>query len=472
MEQRRDDSTVRGSEDVGHVSVSRRRVVQGAAALGAGAFGMGAATRRRTASARQGSEFTREASITSWGFGVQETNPLAFARVDAFEAAFPNIQLEVVEQNSDEKMLTAIASDSMPDLLWLDRFATTSWASRGVLLPLTDFIERDEYATSRFYESALNEASYDGQIYGIPGGMDVQALYVNTDALAEIGVDPASIDTANWDQLSDIGTQLLVQNGDVVERWGFDHRMQGGFLHLWAGVNGGVFITEDGTEVTYDDPKIVEALDWGVRTYDAQGGFPLYEAVSGGWGPDEQVARGQVGMSMYQSWLLGVIARVNPAANFSVLPVKMRTGEGNLSIAGGRAWFIPADAPDPEAAWEFIKFMHSDETWLTGANAVKAARQAEGAPYVPSLTGSTTADQAQIDQVYEAVDPKFDQAVQLFPQLLQVSQPRSVYISPVGNTIDTILTEDGVKPALRGERSAEESLQVADQAAQDEIEFQ
>jgi len=116
--------------------------------------------------------------------------------------------------------------------------------------------------------------------------------------------------------------------------------------------------------------------------------------------------------------------------------------------------------------------MHSDETWLTGANAVKAARQAEGAPYVPSLTGSTTADQAQIDQVYEAVDPKFDQAVQLFPQLLQVSQPRSVYVSPVGNTIDTILTEDGVKPALRGERSAEESLQVADQAAQDEIEFQ
>ncbi len=454
-------------------TVTRRHLMRGAVALGgATALTSAGAVRPLIGRARQESGFTREASIVSWGFGVQETNPLAFARVDAFKAAFPNIQLEVVEQNSDEKMLTAIASDSLPDLLWLDRFATTSWASRGVLMPLTEFIERDGYDTSRFYESALNEASYDGQIYGIPGGMDVQALYANTDALAEIGVDPATIDTANWDQLSDVGSQLLKKNGDTVERWGFDHRMQGGFIHLWGGVNGGVFINEDGTEVTYDDPKIVEALDWGVRAYDAQGGFQSYEAVSGAWGPDEQVARGQVGMSMYQSWLLGVIARVNPAVNFTVLPIKMRSGEGNLSIAGGRAWFIPADAKDPEAAWEFIKFMHSDETWLVGANAVKAARQAEGAPYVPSLTGSTTADQAQIDQVYEEVDPKFDQAVQLFPQLLQASRPRSVYISPVGNTIDTILTDDGVKPALRKEKSAEEALQTADQAAQDEIDFQ
>ena len=471
MDQERTDVTAQETVSEEGTGISRRRLVQGAA-IGGAALGGAATMRPRRSAARQGSEFTREASITSWGFGVQETNPLAFSRVNAFKAAFPNIQLEVVEQNSDEKMLTAIASNSMPDLLWLDRFATTSWASRGVLLPLTDFIERDGYDTGRFYESALTEASYDGQVYGIPGGMDVQALYANTDALAEIGVDPASIDTANWDQLSDLGSQLLKQSGDVVERWGFDHRMQGGFIHLWGGVNGGVFINEDGTEVSFDDPKIVEALDWGVRTYDAQGGFQLYEAVSGGWGPDEQVARGQVGMSMYQSWLLGVIARVNPAVNFTVLPIKMRSGEGNFSIAGGRAWYIPAEAKDPEAAWEFIKFMHSDETWLVGANAVKEVRQGEGAPYVPSLTGSTTADQAQIDQVYEAVDPKFDQAVQLFPQLLEVSRPRSVYVSPVGNTIDTILNDDGVKPALRKERSAEESLQLADQAAQDEIDFQ
>ena len=454
-------------------SLSRRRLLQGGAALGGGALASALVGPGRgfvPGARAQESGFTGEASITSWGYGVQETNPLAFARVNAFKEAFPNIQLEVVEELTDEKLLTGVASGNVPDLLWLDRFTTASWASRGVLLSLDEFVERDGYDTSKHYQAALDESTYEGQLYGIPGGMDVQVLYVNLDALAEIGVDPATIDTADWDQLADLGAKLVKRNGDVVERWGFDHKIQGGFIHLWAGANGGDFISDDGSEVTFDDPKVVEALDWGVRAYDAQGGFQSYEAVSSTWAGDEQFARGQVAMTMYQSWMLsGVLTRINADLNFQVLPVKQRTGDGNFSIAGGRSWYIPAKAKNPDAAWEFIKFMHTDETWLIGANAVKAARQEAGQAYTPSLTGSKTADQAQIDQVYEAIAPKFDEAIALYPQLLEQSRPRDIYTSPVGNAIDQVLDAEGTKPALRKEKSAEQALQTADQAAQDEV---
>jgi multiple sugar transport system substrate-binding protein len=453
--------------------VPRRGVLKLGGGLAAAATGFAGGTwLRRGVSAQDPSAFTRETKITSWGFGVQETNPLAFARVDAFRQAYPTIELEVVEERTDEKLLAAVASDSVPDLVWQSRFATASWASRDVFLPLDDFIARDGFDTSRFYEAAMQEITYDGKIYGIPGGMDVQILYVNLDHLAEAGVDPASIDTANWEQLTDLGSQLLKQNGDVVERWGFDHKMQGGFFHLWSGANGGALINEDGSEVTFDDPKAVEALDWGVRTYDAQGGFQSYEAVASSWAGDEQFAQGQVAMTMYQSWMLtGVLARVNPALNFRILPVKQRSGEGFYSVAGGNAWFIPAKAKDPEAAWEFIKFMHTDETWLIGANAVKQARQEAGVAYMPSLTASKTADQAQLDQVYEPVDPKFDEAVRLYLDLLPQSRPNEFYISPVGQTLEDTLTQEGILPGLRKEKSAEEALKSADEAAQDEIDF-
>lgn len=456
------------------IRLTRRGFVGGAAAgVAVAGFAGGTFLRHgRAATAQDPAAFTREAKLTWWGFDVQETNPLAAARVEAFRAAYPTIELEIVPERTDEKLLTAVASDSVPDLVWQGRFATASWASRDVFMPLDDFIARDGFDTSRFYEAAMQEVTYEGKIYGIPGGMDVQILYVNLDHLAEAGVDPAAIDTANWDQLTALGSQLLKRNGDVVERWGFDHKMQGGFIHTWAGANGGDFINDDGSEVTFDDPKIVETLDWGVRAYEAQGGFQTYEAVASSWAGDEQFAQGQVAMTMYQSWMLtGILARVNPALNFRVLPVRRRDGDGVFSIAGGGGWFILAGAQDPEAAWEFIKFMHSDETWLIGANAVKQARQEAGTAYMPSLTGSKTADQAQIDQVYESVDPKFDEAVQLYVEVLQQSRPNEFYVSPVGQTLDIRLDQDGVKPGLRQEKSPQEALEQADQTAQDEIDF-
>ena len=58
------------------------------------------------------------------------------------------------------------------------------------------------------------------------GFIDVRGLYVNLDALAEVGQDPAALDTSNWDQLSQLGAQLVKKDGDKVNRWGFDTKIQ------------------------------------------------------------------------------------------------------------------------------------------------------------------------------------------------------------------------------------------------------
>ena len=453
-------------------AVSRRRLLQGSVAAGGALAFAGPGRGPWFVGRAKAQGFTGEASITAWGMNVQESDQLVFARVEAFKQAFPNIQIEFVPEAADEKIVTANASDSMPDIVVKDRFSTTSWASREVWRPIDDLVQRDGFDTGRFVESALTEATYDGKLHGIPSSMDVQMLYVNLDALAEAQIDPNTLDTGNWDQLLDAGTKLLKKSGDRVDRWGFDPKIQDGFIYLWAGANGADLINDDGTEVTFDDPKAVEALDWGTRVFDAQGGFPTYEAVKGTWSGDEQFARGQVAMTVYQSWMLtGVMTRVPPAFNFKVVPVKPRGGDGIVSIAGGNAFYIPSQAKNPDAAWEFIKFMVADETWLIGANARKAQRKAEGVAYVPSLTGSKTADQAQIDQVYEPLPGPFDDGVRLLPEILANSRPREVYVSPAGALVDQRLDQSGVKPALRKDMSAEDALKQADQDAQTELDL-
>ena len=413
--------------------------------------------------------------LTEWGFGIQETNPLARSRVLAFQEAYPNVELEIVDSYDEQKLLTAAASNTLPDLLWLSRFETATWAARGILQPLTDFIARDSYDTSVFYPWAIEEATWEGEIYGIPGSSDVRALYVNLDHLAEIGVDVESLDTSDWDALSDLGAQLVKTSGDQVERWGFDHKLQSNFIWLWGRGNGGHFMNEDGTEATFNDPPNVEALQWGVDASNAQGGHTKYEALATTFQGDEQFARGLVSMTLYEQWMLsGMIAVVAPDMNFRLLPIRERGSgpEGKMvSFSGGNGWYITKDAKNPDAAWEFIKFLHSDETWRLGAEAVKAYRQENNQPYFPSLTGKPSADQMQVEELYEPVGPAFDAAVELIPQLVEVSERVEIGKSPVGGQLNDIMLNDGVEPALRGSASPQEALDTADQNAQDAIDM-
>jgi ABC-type glycerol-3-phosphate transport system substrate-binding protein len=167
--------------------------------------------------------------------------------------------------------------------------------------------------------------------------------------------------------------------------------------------------------------------------------------------------------------MLGIIGRTVPELNFAVLPIRQRGGDAMISFTGGPAWSIPTNAKDPEAAWEFIKFMNADETWLQGANADKASREEQGQFYIPSLTGNRHVDQLLIDEVYEPIDPKFDDAVRLFPELLAQSANRPVSKSPVGGQLQDILVQEGVLPALRGEMDAQQALTQADASAQNAI---
>ncbi|MGN6030350.1 MAG: ABC transporter substrate-binding protein [Thermomicrobiales bacterium] len=456
------------------VRLDRRALLAHSVIAGAASATFAAPVVLRAAAAQDSTPAAKvSGDLVEWGFGTAETNPLARSRVEAFQKAYPDVKLQVVESFDEQKLLTAAASDTVPDVIWLSRFETATWAARGVLQPLTPFIERDGYDTSNFYEAAIEESTWDGQLYGIPGGMDVRALFFNLDQLKEAGIDSASIDTSDWDALSEMGAKLVQKDGDVLKRWGFDHKYQAKNFWLWGNGNGGHFMNDDATEATFNDGKNVEALDWGVKAYDAQGGYQAYQGLSTTWQGDEQFPRGQVAITLYEQWMMGgPIATVAPDMNFTVLPVRER-GSGPdgpmVSFTGGNSWYIPKGAKNPDAAWEFIKFLHSDATWKLGAEATKAYRDQQGKPYLPALTGSRTADQLQIDELYEPIAGPFDAAVKLFPQILEQSRNREIGKSPVAGQLEDIMADSGVSPALSGNASAQDALDQANSDAQDAI---
>lgn len=451
-------------------TLSRRRV---AGTLLAGAMASSIYSAPAVLAARQSGSASGD--LTEWGFGVQDTNPLAKARVTAFQEAYPDVNLSIVESFDEQKLLTAAASDTLPDVIWLSRFETATWAARGVLRPLIEYIERDRYDTSAFYEQAIDEVTFEDEIYGIPGGSDVRALFVNLDMLEQAGVSADDLDTSDWDALADIAGKLLVKDGNTIKTWGFDHKAQADNFGLWGMGNGGSFINDDATEATFNDEKNVEALDWAFRAYDNQGGLTDYRSVSSSWQGDEQFARGQVAMTLYEQWMLsGPVATVAPDFNLKVLPVRMKGSGADgdiISYSGGNAWYITSGAKNPDAAWEFIAFMHSDETWKIGADAVKEARISQDRPYFPSFTSRISADTYQREELYESVGPAFDEALEVFAQIAEVSRNREISKSPVAGQLEDILRQEGVEPALAGSASAQDALDQANDSAQDAIDM-
>ena len=464
------DATTRHGT-LGNRRMDRRRLLSGAGAAGVGLAISLKFNSRASAQSTPVSDLA--ASLSEWGFNATETNPLAFARLQAFQAAYPGVTLEISPESDVQRILTAAVSDTLPDMLWLGREILNSYVSRGqVLRPLDDLVERDGYDMSRFYPSAVKEATADGKLYGIPGGMDVVAMWANTDALAEAGItDPSQLNTADWDQMTSIGTQLTRKNGDAIDRWGFDSKMQDGQFYTWALANGAQLLGgDDGLQPSFNSAEVADLLTRAKASYDSQGGYQSYEAIRSTWQNDEQFARGQVALTAYQNWLGNINATTTPNLNFTVLPIRPSNDpSGIAAVAGGAAWCITANSKNVDAAWEFIKFMHSDETWMIGARAVRAARDAAGAPYLPSLTGVPAVDQRQIDEIYTPIAPQFDNTVQLFPQILAASTTRALSPSPYAQQLDQILFQTGVLPALRGEKPVQDALDAAQSEAEDAV---
>jgi multiple sugar transport system substrate-binding protein len=405
-------------------------------------------------------------TLVEWGFGTDNT--LAKARVDAFAQAYPDIALEVVPEINDQKILTAVASGDVPDLLWLGRDSIVGWAARGALEPMGDLMGRDGFALDQFYESAAREVQYEGQTWAVPQFANVRALWVNLDPLEEAGLQLDAIQNATWEQLSEYSAQLTKKQGNAISRWGFDTKAHDGFFWMYAWGNGGRLVGDDGMTVTFDDPKNIEALQYIVDVTNAQGGRQTQQAFADTWGWDAQhpFILNQVGLTLYENWLLSMIARFAPEHNFAVLPFKGRDGE-TVSMASGLSWAIPRGAKNKEAAWEFIKFMSLPETWKIGAQAQKQENAANNAPYIPSLTASQAADRVLIEEVYEPMDAKFDDVIKLFPQLLETS--RSIPTSPVAKELNDILTHEAINPALLGSKAPADALNTAQEKAQQAI---
>jgi len=405
-------------------------------------------------------------TLRIYGFG--KGDDVASNRAAIAKQAIAPAKLSNPEGAYDpQKFLTQLASSSPPDLVYLDRQQVATLAAKGTLQPLEGCVKDQHIDLSQYRKSALEEASYQGKLYALPEFTNQRTLIVNKKALQEAGVPLSQISTTNWDTLKVLAKKLTVMKGGKLTRIGFDPKIPEFFI-MWAHANGADLLSADGKTVHFDDPKVVQALEYTKSLIDEQGGWQKFKSFRDTWdffGADNQVAKDQVGFWPMESWYWNVLAQNSPKAPVAAVAFTDRQGNP-FTYIGGNGWAIPKGAEHPALACTWMKSMTSVHSWLVAAQKRAAAAKKAGQPFTGLYTANAVADQKILDTVYTPTSPDYDKAVKLLVDV----QKDAIYwpSSPAGAQVQQALT-DAINRVLAGQQSPKAALERAQSEAEKAI---
>ncbi len=401
--------------------------------------------------------------------GFSLPDEIASVRVDTFREAYPEVNLNLPEGSFDpQQFLTAVASRNVPDVIYLGRDDLSTYATRGAIQPLEECIASQNIDTSQYRETALNQVTVDGQIYGIPEFYNIIALILSDQAFADAGLEPETFSTSDWDELSQFNEQLTrVEDGELT-RIGFDPKLPE-FFPLWVRANGGQLLSDDGRRAMLDTPEAVEALTYTIGLHEVAGGRQAFSAFRDTWdffGADNELVADQLAAFPMEQWYFNVLAEVSPDLNITVKPFTDRQGEP-VTFATGNTWAIPRGAENPEAACAFMKTMTAPETWLAAARARAKTRAADGRLFTGVYTGNRVADEQIFSNVYQpSGNAPFDNAVKV--ALAVQDKAFAIPANPAGAQFRQAWM-DAVNRALNGEQDPQAALEQAQEEAQEAL---
>ena len=345
-----------------------------------------------------------------------------------------------------KKLLTVVAAGTPPDLSYVDRYVTQSYACRGVLSAMDDMIARSKVIKKdMFFPLLVQNTNYHGKTYGIPHGPDVGLFYYNKDLFRSAALDPEK-PPLTWDDVTTVAQQLTKKSGDTIQQLGWSPAQDWGvpwMVAYWQ--QGGQLISDDGTKATFNNDKSVAALEFFKKVYDLEGTYDAAtKVVSGAGGGLKSFLASKTAMfwSTHSTIHDFAVNKINFAYGASYFPLPQ--GGKHANYMGGWSLVIPKGAKQAAGAFQFLEYLCTPDPQI---------RWAEAWNCIPPVT-----DVAQ-SQAYIKGDQVRDLAVKEMPTA------QWVIAAPGGDQI--INVEVGIMgPVLSGKQATQSALAAANQQTQ------
>jgi len=374
--------------------------------------------------------------------------------VERFNEQHPAIYVDKLDvPQIEQKLFTATAGNVPPEVALFDRFRVAGYAERRAFLELDDLAAQHNIRKEEFFDTCWGECVYRDKLYAIPFNTDVRVLFYNRAVFREVGLDPDR-PPRTWKELLEYSKKVTVKNPDgSLDRIGFvpmsgvPGGMGNTWLYLYGWQNGGQFMNEDGTFVTCNDPKIIEALQWCVDFVDFYGIGNLQQFASGfGIKELDPFLTGKAALVGDEGFQLARIRQYKPDLDFGVAPLPWPEDGVHATWSGGFALVVPSGCEHVDAAMEFIRFLTEEQ------------QQADYGETSEQIPANRLASQAP----YFSEDPDW----RVFVEEMAYSRYRPV--SAIGNILWDELFR-AVEMAVNHQKSPQQALDGAQRAAQKEL---
>ncbi|MEU3309402.1 ABC transporter substrate-binding protein [Nocardiopsis sp. NPDC055551] len=269
----------------------------------------------------------------------------------------------------------AIQQGDTAELIMIYDLGTQFMIDSGQTVPAQSFLDQDDYDTSTVEEALLNYFTVEGELRSFPFNNSTPLMYINRDAFEEAGLDPDSPPT-DLAEIREAAEELTVTDDDgTVVQYGFGAAVYGWYIEQFMAraavpycdnANG-----RDGraTEVLFDDPKIIELVEWWDQMIEDD------LAVQIGRNTDDGQAAftsGRAAMTLESTGSLGgFIEQSDFEVGAGYFPL-VGAGDPGGSIIGGASLWVNGEGHSPEevrGSWEFVQYLLTPEaqsTWHAG----------------------------------------------------------------------------------------------------------
>ncbi|MGC4191651.1 MAG: ABC transporter substrate-binding protein [Thermomicrobiales bacterium] len=280
--------------------------------------------------------------------------------VDAFNASQDAIEVKGVSNPDTQRQLAQMTSRNGFDVS--DNFDSNiaTWADKGALEPLDDFIAADSFDTSDFIERVMTKMQFDGKTWSLPIAVHTTLLLSNTALLEEAGV---TAPTTTSELAAAIEKLTKVDGSGNITQLGMNQPNFVAFAYSF----GGKWIDADG-KPTANDPGNIAALQFWVDNVLSKYGVDQVKRFQSGFGEYASAQApfytGKVAMIPDGEWQAQFIKQYAPDLKWSASPIPYVDDKPDLKDTTDLAvstFFIPANSKHKQEAWTFLKYLVSAE---------------------------------------------------------------------------------------------------------------
>lgn len=333
---------------------------------------------------------TKPVTINYWTHEDPARTQLETELIAKFMADNPHITVVRSTQSAVkqiELVQTAFAANQGPDMFNLPIENQYAYITNGRVAPVdykaAGYANKQDLL-SKYMDGVLDTVTVDGEVYGLPLELTNWAIYVNKNVFRSAGLDAEKDYPKTWEEMADISEKLVIRDGDILVRRGFDFRYPYYLTFFVPMVEqlGGDLLSADGKKAIVGDEAWLKALtfmqQWGPSGRNL--GSPTYKNARNLFNQNNNdIAMANTGL--YQQ---GRIEKDNPAffksKEWMVIPFPtFKDAVRNVAACYYGHFFMVNTDSDPsvqKAAWKLAGFLlsHGEEYLTRGGNIIQPTK--------------------------------------------------------------------------------------------------